>query len=107
MCELLWSDPQPQAGRSPSKRGVGVGFGAPRSLRTARMRMTTLTSDLAGMAGLRASHDVRSTIAMLTAIHLGLATGPDVTKRFLEQNNLELIVRSHEVRSAGLGRQFC
>ncbi|GFS25708.1 serine/threonine-protein phosphatase [Elysia marginata] len=27
MCELLWSDPQPQAGRAPSKRGVGVQFG--------------------------------------------------------------------------------
>ncbi|KAK3237861.1 hypothetical protein CYMTET_52091 [Cymbomonas tetramitiformis] len=27
MCELLWSDPQPQNGRSPSKRGVGVAFG--------------------------------------------------------------------------------
>ncbi|XP_014208354.1 serine/threonine-protein phosphatase 5 [Copidosoma floridanum] len=27
MCELLWSDPQPQNGRSPSKRGVGVQFG--------------------------------------------------------------------------------
>lgn len=27
MCELLWSDPQPQAGRSPSKRGVGCQFG--------------------------------------------------------------------------------
>ena len=24
MCELLWSDPQAPAGRSPSKRGVGV-----------------------------------------------------------------------------------
>lgn len=53
MCELLWSDPQPQPGRSPSKRGVGVGF------------------------------------------------GPDVTKRFLEQNNLELVVRSHEVKDEG------
>ena len=42
---------------------------------------------------------------MFTAIHLELATGPDVTKRFLEHNNLELIVRSHEVRSAGLDRQ--
>lgn len=28
MCELLWSDPQPGAGRAPSKRGVGVAFGA-------------------------------------------------------------------------------
>lgn len=27
MCEMLWSDPQPQQGRSPSKRGVGVAFG--------------------------------------------------------------------------------
>jgi serine/threonine-protein phosphatase 5 len=27
MCELLWSDPQPQPGRSPSKRGVGCQFG--------------------------------------------------------------------------------
>ncbi|EDS32813.1 serine/threonine-protein phosphatase 5 [Culex quinquefasciatus] len=27
MCELLWSDPQPQNGRSPSKRGVGIQFG--------------------------------------------------------------------------------
>lgn len=27
MCELLWSDPQPQRGRGPSKRGVGLSFG--------------------------------------------------------------------------------
>lgn len=27
--------------------------------------------------------------------------GPDVTKRFLEHNNLELLVRSHEVKPAG------
>lgn len=27
MCELLWSDPQPQTGRGPSKRGVGIQFG--------------------------------------------------------------------------------
>ena len=28
MCELLWSDPQPFPGRGPSKRGVGLAFGA-------------------------------------------------------------------------------
>ena len=50
MCELLWSDPQPMYGRSPSKRGVGCQF------------------------------------------------GPDVTRRFLENNNLEYIIRSHEVK---------
>jgi len=27
MCELLWSDPQPQPGLAPSKRGVGCQFG--------------------------------------------------------------------------------
>ncbi|KAJ3115890.1 PsbP domain-containing protein 3, chloroplastic [Phlyctochytrium bullatum] len=27
MCELLWSDPQPEQGRSRSKRGVGIQFG--------------------------------------------------------------------------------
>nr|CAG4640747.1 EOG090X03S1 [Eulimnadia texana] len=27
MCDLLWSDPQPMRGRSPSKRGVGIQFG--------------------------------------------------------------------------------
>ncbi|CAH1995895.1 unnamed protein product [Acanthoscelides obtectus] len=53
MCELLWSDPQPQPGRAPSKRGVGCQF------------------------------------------------GPDVTKRFLELNNLDYIIRSHEVKQEG------
>lgn len=53
MCELLWSDPQPEPGRSPSKRGVGVQF------------------------------------------------GPDVTEQFCKNNNLEYIIRSHEVKPQG------
>ncbi|KAK4796797.1 hypothetical protein SAY86_029123 [Trapa natans] len=53
MCELLWSDPQPSPGRGPSKRGVGLSFGA------------------------------------------------DVTERFLQENNLDLVVRSHEVKDEG------
>ncbi|XP_059663313.1 serine/threonine-protein phosphatase 5-like isoform X1 [Cornus florida] len=53
MCELLWSDPQPQPGRGPSKRGVGLSFGA------------------------------------------------DVTHKFLQENNLDLVVRSHEVKDEG------
>lgn len=53
MCDLLWSDPQPEPGRAPSKRGVGLSF------------------------------------------------GPDVTKRFLEKNDLDLVIRSHEVRDNG------
>ncbi|CAH1790760.1 unnamed protein product, partial [Owenia fusiformis] len=53
MCDLLWSDPQPQCGRSPSKRGVGVQF------------------------------------------------GPDITKKFLQHNQLDYIIRSHEVKQDG------
>ena len=44
MCELLWSDPQPEMGRGASKRGVGIQF------------------------------------------------GPDVTKKFLEHNNLGTLI---------------
>jgi serine/threonine-protein phosphatase 5 len=51
--DLLWSDPQPFPGKSPSKRGVGYSF------------------------------------------------GPDITEKFLEYNNMELVVRSHEVKDEG------
>ncbi|KAI7401142.1 Metallo-dependent phosphatase [Hortaea werneckii] len=53
MMEMLWTDPQPNPGRGPSKRGVGLQF------------------------------------------------GPDITKRFCEKNNLEAVIRSHEVRMEG------
>ncbi|KAI9498777.1 Metallo-dependent phosphatase-like protein [Zychaea mexicana] len=53
MCELLWSDPQPEPGRGASKRGVGIQF------------------------------------------------GPDVTKNFLDRNNLDMLIRSHEVKENG------
>ncbi|XP_065715566.2 serine/threonine-protein phosphatase 5 isoform X1 [Patagioenas fasciata] len=53
MCDLLWSDPQPQKGRSLSKRGVSCQF------------------------------------------------GPDVTERFLARNQLDYIIRSHEVKAEG------
>eukprot|EP00565_Helicotheca_tamesis_P001480 CAMPEP_0185735170 /NCGR_PEP_ID=MMETSP1171-20130828/24497_1 /TAXON_ID=374046 /ORGANISM="Helicotheca tamensis, Strain CCMP826" /LENGTH=581 /DNA_ID=CAMNT_0028405371 /DNA_START=56 /DNA_END=1801 /DNA_ORIENTATION=+ len=53
MSDLLWSDPQPFPGKSPSKRGVGYSF------------------------------------------------GPDITEAFLKHNNLNLLVRSHEVKDEG------
>jgi diadenosine tetraphosphatase ApaH/serine/threonine PP2A family protein phosphatase len=53
MMEMLWTDPQTQPGRGPSKRGVGMQF------------------------------------------------GPDVTKRFCENNGLTAVIRSHEVRMEG------
>ena len=53
MSDLLWSDPQPFPGKSPSKRGVGFSF------------------------------------------------GPDITQAFLDKNDLNLLVRSHEVKEEG------
>lgn len=53
MCDLLWADPAKTPGRSPSKRGISVGF------------------------------------------------GPDVTKKFCELNNLDMVVRSHEMKDEG------
>jgi len=53
MSDLLWSDPQPFNGKSPSKRGVGFAF------------------------------------------------GPDITEAFLAKNDLQLLVRSHEVKEEG------
>jgi serine/threonine-protein phosphatase 5 len=53
MSDLMWADPQPFPGRSPSKRGIGLSF------------------------------------------------GPDVTKAFLDDNGLDLLVRSHEVKDEG------
>uniref|UniRef100_A0A8C5M1G9 Serine/threonine-protein phosphatase n=1 Tax=Leptobrachium leishanense TaxID=445787 RepID=A0A8C5M1G9_9ANUR len=53
MCDLLWSDPQPQDGRSTSKHGVSCQF------------------------------------------------GPDVSRKFLKENGLDYIIRSHEVKPEG------
>mmetsp|Transcript_9136 Transcript_9136/g.19509 ORF Transcript_9136/g.19509 Transcript_9136/m.19509 type:complete len:533 (+) Transcript_9136:176-1774(+) len=53
MSDLLWADPQPFPGKSPSKRGVGYSF------------------------------------------------GPDITEAFLKLNDLQLLVRSHEVKDEG------
>jgi len=54
MSDMLWSDPQKQNGRGPSKRGA-----------------------------------------------VGVAFGPDVTHKFLKENNLDLLIRSHEVKDEG------
>jgi serine/threonine-protein phosphatase 5 len=70
MSELLWSDPQPQNGRSESKRGVG-------------------------------KYQKLVRFSNLEIFLSGLQFGPDVTERFLKVNNLEYVVRSHEVKQEG------
>lgn len=53
LCDILWSDPQEEKGRSPSKRGIGCCF------------------------------------------------GPDVTSKWLKDNGMKLLVRSHEMKEEG------
>ncbi|CAF4273030.1 unnamed protein product [Rotaria sp. Silwood2] len=79
MSEILWSDPQPQNGRSESKRGVGM----------YRKFLSILFFY---------SIDIKHQCEYL---FLGLQFGPDVTQRFIKLNNLEYVVRSHEVKQEG------
>jgi len=50
MCELLWTDPQEENGRGPSKRGVGISFGPD---------VTRRWCTLNGITGVLRSHEVR------------------------------------------------
>ncbi|KAH7108435.1 phosphoprotein phosphatase [Auriculariales sp. MPI-PUGE-AT-0066] len=50
MCELLWTDPQEENGRGPSKRGVGIAFGPD---------VTRSWCTLNGVTGILRSHEVR------------------------------------------------
>lgn len=74
MCELLWSDPQPQPGRSPSKRGVGCQFG---KFPAFKIKKTFQSNENWNFSG------------------------PDVTENFLKRNKLDYIIRSHEVKDMG------
>ena len=68
MCELLWSDPSPLPGRTPSKRGVGVAFGPDVTRKFLEVRWPLL--GLEGPDG--GAQDVR-----LTMVHTrGLLGGP-------------------------------
>ena len=50
MMEMLWTDPQPQPGRGPSKRGVGMQFGPD---------VTKRFCDKNGLEAIIRSHEVR------------------------------------------------
>lgn len=82
MCELLWSDPQPMKGRSPSKRGENKIF---------FFAVPNLFS--------KSKSTKAQTIFYLSGV--GIQFGPDVTARFLERNHLDYVVRSHEVKADG------
>jgi diadenosine tetraphosphatase ApaH/serine/threonine PP2A family protein phosphatase len=96
MCELLWSDPGPAPGRAPSKRGVGVAFGAD---------VTASFLALNGLELVIRSHEVKDEGAWPcpspSKRGVGVAFGADVTASFLALNGLELVIRSHEVKDEG------
>src|SRR5687768_11125590 len=50
MMEMLWTDPQPQPGRGPSKRGIGLQFGPD---------ITARFCDNNGLKAIIRSHEVR------------------------------------------------
>lgn len=85
MCECLWNDPQDM----PVRQGY--------------TSMDTRFHDLLSRDLL--SHVSRSALAFQGTTPnkrgVGYAFGPDVTKKYLEENGLSLLVRSHEVKEAG------
>lgn len=124
MCEMLWNDPQDQPGMLPNKVGRGTQSGhvvswVGQCLGNARQHFPARHSMAqhqpaclpSGWPDLRMrrprlhSHvwDTRPThcwafLPRLLQRGVGVAFGPDVAKRWLESQGLQMVVRSHEVR---------
>lgn len=83
MCELLWTDPQEENGRGPSKRGVGLGFGPD---------VTRRWCELNGVTGVLRSHEVRQ--GGYAIEHAGLCTTVFSAPNYVDQGqNLGAYVR--------------
>lgn len=88
MCEVLWSDPTPLKGRQPSKRGVCSSFALCLSASVAIMFRWDFP--LVRMSP-------KSELTML--YHYFCKS--QYRFRFLTENKLQLLVRSHEVKQEG------
>ena len=112
MCEMLWNDPQDQLGMVPNKvRGIRAGL----AWRVHACCPGVLCTFHPGRPGSAPCPDLLalrpappSTLRAppppsprCAQRGVGVAFGPDVAKRWLESQGLQMVVRSHEVRGAG------
>jgi hypothetical protein len=98
MTEMLWSDPGPNQGLIPSKRGVGLPPAFLSSVSSLPLPPPSPRMQAAAQWQLCAHYDslwsclpgFRGVTDWLLA---GVAFGADVTERFLKANGLELLIR--------------
>ena len=91
MCDLLWSDPQPQVSTFMDLDAQSDSNFTCKD--TACVCLLFLTVSFASLP----SQNGRS----VSKRGVSCQFGPDVTERFLDQNKLDYIVRSHEVKGEG------
>lgn len=93
MCDLLWSDPQPQVStHPPHSSSVCV-----RDTFSPLLIWIENEFVLVSLSSAPVLQNGRS----ISKRGVSCQFGPDVTERFLEQNKLDFIVRSHEVKAEG------
>lgn len=96
MCDLLWSDPQPQV----SFHLFSTSSGPSGWINPALFDGATFIPEelyIYFPLPLFLLQNGRS----ISKRGVSCQFGPDVTERFLKQNNLDFIVRSHEVKAEG------